>query len=364
MFYDPSLAGCPAHAGTPTRCHVFCASGLFSGTKKLTAVKHKGKKHATAILRQPAHTAERYNQFIAPNMNRLKLLVISVILVHILSAQENKQGEIKIGYMYGPSFSNLLDSEAPHKINIFGSDITPAFFSSSDLTQSPAYADYKTGLFKDILYGISAEIQIEYFFLENFSLSSGISFESKGINLDYSKTTEKNSINDEKLKEIFKLKIVNNYLIVPFVAKQYLLPSKKLYISGGFYTGYLISSRINWLNQKIVSDDSGILSDYSYWLENWKDRKRLYTNKLDFGFSIGTGYERNLTDKLIVKAELISNMSVRKIDSKYNNDFSITPMPSGSNLNQVAVRSTNYYGLNSNAKNINLLFRLGLAYKL
>ena len=102
---------------------------------------------------------------------------------------------------------------------------------------------------------------------------------------------------------------------------------------------------------------------YSTWIDNEKDKKREYTNTIDFGLSLGTGYTREISDKLIIKTELLLNIGLVKVDSRYNNDFSVTPVPSGSNFSRVLVRSTNYYGLNSYSKNINMLFTIGLGYK-
>lgn len=295
-------------------------------------------------------------------MKQLTFLSILILITNILFAQE--KGDIIIGFSAGTSFSNLLNSEAPHKINIFGSHINPVSFPSSDLTKSPAYTDYETGIFKDLLFGITSGIQIEYFIKNNLSLLSGIAYDSKGIDLNYANTITDYTTTGEIMTETYKLKISNDYLTLPLLLRKYVLEEKNIFVSGGIYFGYLVSSRIDYLNQKTVSDELGILSDYSFWIDNEKDKKREYTNKLDFGLSLGTGYSKNITDKLVFKSELLFNIALRKVDSKYNNDFSVTPVPSGTNLSNVLVRSTNYFGLNSNSKNINMLFSLGLGYRI
>jgi hypothetical protein len=297
-------------------------------------------------------------------MKQILFLSILILNTNILFAQEKEKGDLIVGFSIGPSFSNLLNSEAPHKINIFGSDVNPVVFSSSDLTKSPAYTDYETGVYKDFLFGVSSGIQIEYFIKNNLSVISGISYVSKGIDLNYTNTITDYTSTGGILTEKYKLKISNDYLTLPLLLRKYVLKEKNIFVTGGLYIGYLLSSRIDYLNQKTVSDESGILSDYSTWIDNEKDKKREYTNKLDFGFSLGTGYTKNLSDNLIFKTELLFNIGLRKVDSKYNNDFSVTPVPSGSNFSSVLVRSTNYYGLNSNSKNINMLITIGLGYKI
>ncbi|MDD4972306.1 MAG: porin family protein [Paludibacter sp.] len=288
------------------------------------------------------------------------LLGILVLITNVLLAQEKEKGDLIIGFSTGSSFSNLLNSEAPHKINIFGSDVNPVGFYSSDLTESPAYIDYETGIFRDVLFGVTSSVQIEYFIKNNLSLSSGISYEPKGINLNYS-----NTVTDYyTTAEILTLKIKNDYLVIPICLKKYVLKKKNIFVSGGMYFGYLLSSRIDYLNKKTVSDESGILSNYSTWIDNEKDKKREYTNKFDFGFSLGTGYVKNISNRLIFKSEFLFNIGLRKVDAKYNNDYSVKPIPMSSDFGNYLVRSTNYYGLNSNSKNINLLIKVGLGYKI
>lgn len=297
-------------------------------------------------------------------MKQITFLIILILITNILFAQKKEKGDMIISFSAGPGFSNFLNSEAPHKIHIFNSDVIPAEFPSSDLTQSPAYSDYETGMLSDLLFGVSSGIQIEYFIKNNLSIYSGISYESKGINLYYLKTISDYTPTGGVLTEKFKLKIRNDYLVLPILINKYVLNEKKIFVSGGVYAGYLLSSKIDYLIEKTLSDESGIFSDYSLCIYNETDKKREYTNKLDFGFSFGTGYVRNITDKLVFKSEMQLNIGLRKVDSKYNNDFSVTAVPSGSNFSRVLVRSTNYYGLNSKSKNFNMLFTIGLGYRI
>jgi len=295
-------------------------------------------------------------------MKQIAILSILILITNILPAQE--KGDIIVGFSIGASLSNLLNSEAPHKINIFGSDVNQAFFSSPDLTKSPAYTDYETGIFNDLLFGVSPGVQIEYFIKNNLSVFSGISYDSKGIDLNYANSITGYTSTGGVLNEKYKLKISNDYLTLPLLLRKYLFKEKNIFVAGGVYIGYLLSSGIDYLNQKTVSDESGILRDYSAWIDIENDKKRGYTNKFDLGFSFGTGYAKNISDKLIFKSELLFNIGIIKVDSKYNNEFSVTPVPTFENFSNVLVRSTNYYGLNSNSKNINMLITIGLGYKI
>jgi hypothetical protein len=295
---------------------------------------------------------------------RSLVLVTFCFIYGILNSQENKKGDIIIGFSIGPSFSNFVNSEAPHKLNIFGSDVSPVSFTSSDLTQHPAYADYSTGLFKDILTGVSAGFQLEYFLSDRFSLQSGLYVESKGIHLDYSKYSPDYGAPGRILDQTFQVKIHNYYLTLPVMLRTYFFSKRNIYVEMGLYAGYLFSSEVNYYNHKKISNDQGIVSDYSFRFDNFSDPEKKYTRTLDAGFSLGAGYIKRITDKWTINAGFRMNMGLLKVDSKYNNDYSVTIVPSGTNLNSYLVHATNYYGLNSYAKNINFILRVGVGYKI
>lgn len=295
-------------------------------------------------------------------MKQILFLCILILITHVLFAQEKEKGSLSIGFSIGPSVSNLLNSEAPHKINIFGSDVTPIFLSSFDLMRSTTYSDYKTGILKDLLFGIASGIHVEYFIKNNLSLLAGFNYEPKGIDLDCSNVTT-NDLISSVLTTKFRLKIRNNYITLPVLLRKYVLKEKDIFVSGGVYAGYLLSSRINYFEQRSETYAAGGYENYTYWIDNQKDKKRKYTNKFDFGISLGAGYSKSISDKLALKSELSFNIGLRKVDAKYNNEFSITPTAGQTGFTNL-VRATNYYGLNSNSKNINASILLGLEYRI
>ncbi len=89
-----------------------------------------------------------------------------------------------ISVSVGPSFSNFINSEAPHKINIYGSDIYPAIIDS-DVTNSIGYYDYETNLLKDIKLGLSIGLGFEYYLKNDISIYFSLLYEEKGIDLSY-----------------------------------------------------------------------------------------------------------------------------------------------------------------------------------
>ena len=300
-------------------------------------------------------------------MKSITILGMILFIANFLFAQENDKGNIVVGFSIGPSFANFTNSEAPHKIHLFGSDIRPILTDASELTKSVAYTDYKTGLFKDVLTGLSMGIQLEFFIKKNLSIQSGIYFESKGINLNYSNrkilNTTPGDIASESLDEKYKIKFINNYLTIPILFRKYLSKKQHIFFEGGVYTGYLISSKITYLNKKTVSDATRVLSQYTFEINNQKDSKKEYTHLFDFGFSAGAGFIKNISEKLIFKTEILLNFGMAKLDSKYNNEYLVESVSlPGSNNDKVI--STNYFGLNSNSKNINFNLTLGLGYKI
>jgi hypothetical protein len=296
-------------------------------------------------------------------MKQTIILIILLFICNFLYSQVYDKGDLDFGFAVGTSFANFINSEAPHKIYLYGSDKKPFISNSPDITKSPFYNNYKTNLFKDILFRITTNTHIEYFIKNNLSIQSGISFETKGVNLNYSTTNPQDTILGDYYKDAFVLKIRNNYLIVPILLKKYLLERQWLFIEGGVYTGYLVSSRITFLSEKIGNGnaESGPIIFVSI-IDNELENRKI-TNKFDFGFSIGTGINKRLSSKLIFKSELLMNFGLVKVDSKYNNEFYVINVSSDSNPNYL-VRSTNYYGLNSKAKNFNLTLTIGIGYKI
>lgn len=288
---------------------------------------------------------------------------ILLLCFNLLLAQETNKGKIILSFSIGPSFANFKNGEAPHKLYLFGSDHTQAIMSSNELTNSPAYTDYKTSLNEDILIGISTGIKLEYFIKDQFNIVTGISYESKGIDLEYSNTKFGYIAADRVLDKNLEIRIINKYLTLPILLKRNLTKNKNIFLEGGVYIGYLISSRINFLNEETISDDSGVISKNSFWIDNKRDSKKEYTNKFDFGFTFGTGYITKLSENLLLKTEMLMNIGMIKLDAKYNNEYTVTPVAS-MNMTTVAVRSTNYFGLNSKSKNLNLAFVIGLGYKI
>jgi hypothetical protein len=114
---------------------------------------------------------------------------------------------------------------------------------------------------------------------------------------------------------------------------------------------------------KIYSDGGYQGFKYSSSMEKEKDVERDYSNKFDYSLAFGTGFTKNISNKLTLKTGLRFSYGLRKVDAKYNNEYGFKELPSASGF-FLQGRATNYFGFNSNAKNIFLDFTVGLSYKI
>jgi hypothetical protein len=65
-----------------------------------------------------------------------------------------------------------------------------------------------------------------------------------------------------------------------------------------------------------------------------------------------------------LSADILISFGLIKIDRKFNNEYDELALPTPYNIYAKSIRSTNYYGLNSNATNISGSLTLGVAYQL
>lgn len=295
------------------------------------------------------------------------LLLTNILLAQdtLQSVSENKteKGRFVLGFSVGVSFANFLNSEAPYKINLYGSEIQPVMVTPTTKTQ--ATFDYNTSLFKDINTGICTGITFEYFITNNISINSGLYYEAKGTNLDYNTTKSlyynPTTMTDYRINETCQIKIDNDYLTYPLLFRKYFFKKNNLFIEEGVYFGNLISSHITIYQEKSAIDNT-FPYYYHFSMDNIKDEEKEFTNKFDYGISFGTGYHKNLTSKLTFNISMRVNIGLKKLDAKFDNEYEEQSIISGPSSYVTYLRSTNYFGLNSDSKNINMALTAGLGY--
>lgn len=310
----------------------------------------------------------------------LLFLLFSVSAV-VCCAQDSDKGFRLISLSVGPNFSNLLGSEAPHKINIVGSDQNPGVLPAMDVKQSIGYFDYETSMIKDILTGIAIRLGTEYRVNNQWYVYAAIGYEEKGIHLksfrresrsvDLIDNGDDNAGNRMQQPasgivnhdEYLEVEIRNAYLTLPVMARRY-LRGERFYIQGGIYAGWLLTSQIRTFQRKhtYTVDQTSIGTDFQF-SRDFTDDDKEFTTRFDPGFSLGCGLDIPLSGKLLFNADLLLNAGVRKVDRKYNNEYSEEPIPYTDGV-VLLVRSTNYFGLNSKATNISASLTAGLSYSL
>lgn len=293
---------------------------------------------------------------------------------------QNHQTAVKLlNISIGPNFSNFMHSEAPHKINIYGSDVNPANLSNLDISKSLGYFDYETSLIQDIKIDLTIGLGYEAYLKNDLSILFSIKYEGKGLDLRNYKHESTVFVPRQKppgslplpepsdkiayYDEIFEVKINNKYIVIPVLLRKH-LNYRGVYIQGGFYTGLLLKSQISSHLRKHAYIRN--YDFYGYDLESnidIADDKKEFTMNIDFGLSLGTGFSYALSERLFFNTDLVLNAGLRKIDKKYNNEYEEKQIAGTSGIS-TSLRSTNYYGLNSNSKNISSAITLGIGYKL
>jgi len=289
---------------------------------------------------------------------QLCYIFFALLQTSFISAQNRNKGDLFIGVSAGVSFANFLNSTPPHKLNLFNYDAYYIPSVSANISVNPTYVDYQTNLIKDLLVKVTAGADIEYFIKNNMSIYSGLYFEPKGINLNYSNITQ-TSVDTTIVT--YKTKLSVNYLTIPIVLRKYFFREKKFFFECGIYIGYLVSSSFKHSQSRVF--ESQYLTDRYSSNYNWNNLSP-YTNKIDYGLILGAGYSKKISEKLFLTAETKINFGLRKLDSKFNNEFSVIPIPNGVNFANYLIRSTNYQGFNSNSININLAVQVSLGYKI
>jgi hypothetical protein len=179
------------------------------------------------------------------------ILFASTFLFISSTAQESLKGNKIIHFSIGPNMANFSNAEAPHKIYIFGPDTAFADYDPDwDI-------DYQASLFKDILFGVTTGFSFEYFFTYIASISGGINYEMKGIDLDY-------SIIEGDKEKTFECKIKNSYLTVPLLLRLYAGKKKIFFMTLGMYSGFLLASDIHYYRELNFPEQEGAMK---LWLD-------------------------------------------------------------------------------------------------
>ncbi|KAA3635102.1 MAG: hypothetical protein DWQ02_10355 [Bacteroidetes bacterium] len=296
------------------------------------------------------------------NLKAIAFCLVTFFSFSNLFAQTHEKGDLLFGFSAGTSFANFTNSKAPQNIHLIGSEDSPVFMPFGLVESSTAYFDYQPDFIRDIKTGIYFGAEAEYFLNPSIALTGAIAYESKGIKVDYANEIEIDDDNTTATyQEVHRRKIANQYLTTTFTLKKHL--QHNLFIEGGFYGGMLLFSKFDLYSQKSYYEGPGN-NFYTDLTITGKDPEHEFTSFIDLGVSAGFGFQKMISEKMYVKSAMRANIGLLKVDGKYNNEYEETYIPQSANIIALTVRSTNYFGFNSNAKNLNFLFTVGVGWKL
>ncbi len=291
----------------------------------------------------------------------IAIYLLSLMTISTLNAQTLKKGTTLYSFSAGASFANLTNSKAPHNIYLIGSDIYPVVTTPGGLSSSTLYFDYQPEFFRDMKAGIFLAGDWEHFIKDNLSINGAIAFETKGIDVAYNNeiVVDNDNFPASTFTEVHHRKISNQYLTLSFAAKKYF--QHQVYIEGGVYGSKLITSMIDLYSEKSFHEGPGNYFESMIEISG-KDDGGEFTAAYDLGITAGFGFQKFISEKIFLKSGVRVNAGLIKVDGKYNNEYEESYWPQSSNIIATTVRSTNYYGFNSNARNINILFLFGVGW--
>lgn len=290
------------------------------------------------------------------------ILVVLLVSYNYVSGQTNTKPKSTFTYSVGLNCSNFINSEAPHKLYF----VDPAFFETNGLGYWPIEVDYESSLLKDINYGLTVGLGLEKFLSSFYSIKIALNYEQKGINLDYRNKESWIAGQNSRLTTVhkeqhFERKIDNNYITMPITVRRY-FKRHRAYISGGVYSAFLVKSYVDGrAYQHFSTESEEVVFSYAEgerWLEI-KDNKKEFTSNFDVGLSAGSGIVHPIGKNWLINLDVLVNIGLLKVDRKYNNEYEENEISNAVGI-LTRIKSSNYIGLNSNARNISTSITFGL----
>ncbi|MBK3516246.1 outer membrane beta-barrel protein [Carboxylicivirga marina] len=294
-------------------------------------------------------------------MKGLILIALFSALFCLIQAQESKKLKI-INAHIGVGANNLINAEAPHKILRYDNYRHYPFYEGSEL-------NYETNFLSDMKFSFVGGIGFEYYLKPGMSFSASVNYEGKGLEMNY---RFNDSGGNEQyiwdLQEDYLFDISNHYITLPLSLRKYLNASYTFYVQGGVYMACMFESRVDIsivekFNRWNIAEEHEEPRLVGYYIEEFNanhfDFEDELTRMFDFGLVLGTGYIYPLSKKLFINADLLFSIGLKGIDGVNDNEYDELLLARGT-----MVRSGNYYGLNSNAKNFSGELTVGIGIKL
>lgn len=216
--------------------------------------------------------------------------IVSALLFTFAFSSASHAQNIKLGINAGATYSNFSGIENPN--DNFEPEV-------------------------NFLVGFSAE----YLFSEHLALKANLSYDRKSSHGESIETflIHPFPLEDEILFSKRTIGVRYEYLTLPVMAKWNFGKSKRFFVNGGPFVGYLLNAESHSTN-----DQASTLKIYSDGTLNITD----FTKRIDYGVSVGIGKSFRLTDKNDLVVEIRDNLGLSN-----TNDF-----PGG---NDIKINSVN-----------------------
>lgn len=229
------------------------------------------------------------------------------------------------------------------------------------------FYDYEIGIVKNSKIGISSAFLINYRINDSFQMSSGFGYSERGLAI---KEDNRREIVEAIvypslfLRQFSYFKTVDNrYLNIPLMLKYYLGKEEKFYVVTGVYFDLLAYSNINTYQSytyRFYNDETSQIFQNGSGAQSYSVKSPdTNTSKFDFGFVLGSGLKLPINRVFDFSFEITLNNGLVKVDSKNDNQTTFR-LGTSSFLRE----HENYYGINSDAKNIGINSTVSLTYKL
>jgi hypothetical protein len=208
----------------------------------------------------------------------------------------------------------------------------------------------------------AGSVSIKYRFTPHLALQTMIGYEQKGATLH---ADEK--VNTEQLKRetTFDRKVENDYVTIPLLLTWQSTGRLSVGAGGGGSIAVVLRSGISGSDfqsqAKYATLPNGAFTPIEGYTvkSNFRADGLERTRRMDYGCAVVGFVSYAVSDKVSFSIHSSLNASLRKLDKQYDNESIVIPQPGG-----FAKFQMDYFGLNSRAKNINLLMNAGLSYKL
>lgn len=271
------------------------------------------------------------------------------------------QSRFQLGFKTGANFS-FLTNTVPEMNESFSS------FESGPFVGDFFSYKFDANFFSDAAIRFSMYADVGYKLTDNLNAQLGIGYAGRGMDLHDEGSVYTSQINGTSETILYgnfsyNRKVKTNYLSVPITLKYYVGLKHRFFVTAGTYFDFLLSSKVygdqNYTRAMDVVTDGVVQTSILAMGESHFDDQDAHTAKLDFGLTYGAGVEFPIDSRVNFIFTMNMNHGLLQIDGKYENETRVLPVTSG-----FVVVHNNYYGLNSNAKNLTLTANIGITYQL